>query len=66
MKYILTRDVPITECKWLYRDFAKGEIVYLYNGATYNCISKMGLPFTITLDIEPFFEIPKNAVCEIG
>ena len=65
MKYILTRDILISECKWLERDFAKGEIVYLYEGASYNCISKFGLPFTVELETEPFFEIPKNAVCEI-
>ncbi|CAM4161732.1 hypothetical protein FLAN108750_13465 [Flavobacterium antarcticum] len=62
MKYILTRDVLISECKWLQRDFLKGEILYLYEGATYNCISKRGFPFTESLESSPFFEIPQNAV----
>lgn len=62
MKYILTRDVLVSEYKWLKRDFLKGEILYLYEGATYNCISKNGFPFTKKLDTTPFFEIPKNAV----
>lgn len=62
MKYILTRDVLITECKWLERDFLKREILYLYEGATYNCISKHGFSFSEELNIPPFFEIPKTAV----
>ena len=65
MKYLLTRDVPKSECKWLQRDFQKGEILYLYQDATYNCISKLGLPFSLELKTEPFFEIPKNAVLKI-
>lgn len=62
MKHTLTRDVLGSECKWLKRDFLKGEVVYLFDGATYNCITKNGLPFTIDLDTGPFFELPKNAV----
>ena len=65
MKHILTRDVLQSECKWLKRDFIKGEIIYLFEGATYNCISRNGLPFTIELNTEPFFELPKNAVIEV-
>lgn len=62
MKYILTRDVSIAECKWLKRDFVKGEILHFYKDATYNCISKRGFPFTEEPNVNPFFEIPKNAV----
>jgi hypothetical protein len=62
MKYILTREVLISECKWLNRDFIKGEILYFYEGATYNCISKRGFPFSEKLNEAPFFEIPQNAV----
>lgn len=55
MKYILTRDVLISECKWLHRNFLKAEILYLYDGATYNCISKRGFAFTEVRDVPPFF-----------
>lgn len=65
MKYILIRDVLMSESKWLKRDFQKGEILYLYQDATYNCITKHGLPFTIAKDTVPFFEIPKNAVLQM-
>ena len=65
MKHTLTRDVLQSECKWLKKDFLKGEIVYLFEGATYNCISRNGFPFTIELNTEPFFELPKNAVSEV-
>lgn len=65
MKHTLTRDVLQSECKWLKRDFLKGEIVYLFEGATYNCISKNGLPFTKELNTEPFFELPKNAASKL-
>jgi len=65
MKYILTRDVPIAECKWLKRDFAKGEILHFYEDATYNCNSKHGFPFSEELNRAPFFEIPQNAVTKL-
>ena len=65
MKYILTRDVLISECTWLKRDFLKGEILHLFDGATYNCISKRGFAFTEELDVLPFFEIPQDAVTSL-
>ena len=65
MKFILIRDVSQSECPWLRRDFAPGEIVYLFDGATYNCISKNGLPFTEEAAGKPFFELPKDAVVPV-
>lgn len=65
MKYILTRDVLISECKWLHRNFLKAEILYLYEGSTYNCIGKRGFAFTEVKDVLPFFEIPQNAVTSL-
>lgn len=65
MKYILTRDVLISECKWLKRDFRKAEILHFYEGATYNCIGKRGFPFSEEFNIPPFFEIPQNAVTSL-
>ena len=65
MKFRLSRDVLQTECKWLKRDFKKGEVLYLYEEATYNCISKNGLTFTEKSNSNPFFELPKDAVSEV-
>ncbi|WP_188051104.1 hypothetical protein [Flavobacterium sp. GP15] len=66
MKFILIRDVPQSECKWLKRDYLKGEVLYLYEGATYNCITTRGLPFSEEFDVTPFFELPRNAVASLG
>lgn len=60
--YILLRDVTMQECKWLKRDFQVNEIVHLYNGNTYNCISKNGKPFTEVENEVPFFELPNDAI----
>ena len=65
MKFILIREVSQLECPWLHRNFAIGEIVYLFDGATYNCISKNGLPFTEEAAGKPFFELPKDAVVPV-
>ena len=45
-KYMLTRDVTMSECPWLKRDFKKGETVFVFSGCTYDCISKGGKAFT--------------------
>ena len=66
MKYILIREVLQSECPWLYRNFAKGEIVYFFDGPTYNCISKNGLSFTEKTNDKPFFELPKDAVISVS
>lgn len=65
MKYILIREVLQSECPWLCRNFTKGEIVYFFDGATYSCISKNGLPFTEEAVGKPFFELPKDAVVPV-
>jgi hypothetical protein len=65
MKFRVSRDVLQTECKWLKRDIKKGEVLYLYEKATYNSISKNGLPFTEQSNTNPFFELPKDAVAEL-
>ncbi len=65
MKFILIREVSQSECPWLRRDFALGEIVYLFESATYNCISKNGLPFTNEASGKHFFELPKDAVVPV-
>lgn len=64
-KHKLIRDVKKEECPWLDRDFSEGEVVFLYNGHTYGCISFKGLPFSEVYDQTPFFELPKDAVKQI-
>lgn len=61
-KGILNRDINQTECDWLDRDFKKGETVYKYQGYTYGVISPDGEAFTIVDGIEPFFELPIDAI----
>lgn len=62
-QYTLERDVTTEECSWLKRDYKKGEVVYRYTGATYGCIGS-GVPVTEQEGVEPFFEIPADAVGE--
>jgi hypothetical protein len=62
-KLILTRDVSKKECSWLGKTFKTGDIVNLYEGFTYGCVSDDGE--ACTLDGETFFELPKDALQEI-
>lgn len=59
--FVLVRDVTVQECSWLKRNFKANEVVYLFNGNTYNCISKNGKAFTEKEDTNPFFELPNDA-----
>ena len=61
----LIRDVTIEECGWLERDFKNGDIVYKFNGATYNCISENGIACSEKLNENPFFELPLDSIEEI-
>lgn len=65
-RFILTRDIPKKECNWLDRNYKKGEIVFEYTGYTYGCISNTGKAFSDNYDLEPFFELPNNAVKRYG
>ncbi len=58
----LSRAVTQTECPWLARDFAIGEVVYKYDGHTYGCITHSGEAFTEQPGQLPFFELPYNAI----
>lgn len=58
---VLIRDVTIEECPWLKRDFKTNEVVYRFEGATYNCITKKGKAYTEKEDTNPFFELPNDA-----
>lgn len=62
MKYRLTRDVTRKECDWLERDFKNGEVVYQYNGLTYDCIGSRGTACCAEKDKTPFFELPTDAL----
>ena len=58
----LSRDVTMAECPWLERDYAKGETVVRYTGATYGCIGA-GVACSETGG-NPFFELPRDALAE--
>jgi hypothetical protein len=47
---------------WLHRNIQKGEILNIYLGATYNCISKNGIAATELTDPTYFFEIPVSKI----
>jgi len=65
-KFRLFRDVPISECSWLRRDYKKGEIVYEYPLYTYGCINEeTGIACSENDSESPFFELPKDALIEI-
>jgi hypothetical protein len=59
--YVLVRDITQVECTWLKRDFKINEVVYLYDGHTYNCISRNGKAYTEMEDTNSFFELPNDA-----
>lgn len=59
------RDVTKTECPWLDEDIKKGQEVFRYKNYTYGCISPSGIAVTIMDGVEPFFELPREAVKEI-
>lgn len=61
-KYILTKNINQSDFAHLKRSFSKGEIVYLFEGPTYGCISKNGKAFSETYNENPFFELPIDSV----
>lgn len=61
MLLVLTRDVTMNECRWLLRDYRKGEKLERFTGATYGCISPDGIACREP-SREEFFEIPRNAI----
>jgi uncharacterized Fe-S cluster-containing MiaB family protein len=60
-KFITTRYLPESE-NYSGRAIQKGEIVFRYRGCTYGCISSEGVACTFAPDVEPFFEIPSDAI----
>lgn len=65
--YKIIRVVTVTECPWLERDFAIGDIVCSFDGCTYGVISSSGKAFTEKQG-GPFFELPCNSIelCNCG
>jgi hypothetical protein len=61
----LTRTVTRDECSWLKKDIEKGQIVFLYTGPTYGCVTPGNNAFTYLPNQTPFFELPSDAV-ELG
>jgi hypothetical protein len=62
IEYEITRDVTKEECHWLDETIKAGTTVYLYDGCTYGCISDAGEAVSIVPNVDPFFEIPRNAL----
>ena len=60
-KRIINRVLEADE-NWSGRKIEKGEIVYLYYGVTYGCISSGGVAVTFVEDKAPFFEVPQDAI----
>jgi len=66
-KFELTRRVTKEECSWLERDYEIGETVFKCVQCTYGCIGPAGMAVTKSSDGDyPFFEIPYDALKEIG
>jgi len=62
MRYFkIIREITTTECPWLDRNLKIGEIVALYMGHTYECVSNNGIAVNIK-GIEGFVEIPLDAI----
>lgn len=55
MACVTVRDITRAECTWLTREFRTNEVVYLFDGATYNCISRNGKAYTEIEKYEPIF-----------
>lgn len=64
MKYVLTRDVRISECPWLSFPMRKGATVYAYYGYTYGCITHGGVAVSLVEGETPFFQLPREALAE--
>jgi hypothetical protein len=61
MKQIkILEDLNITDYYWLNRNIQKGEILNIYQGPTYNCISKNGIAAMELNETSYFFEIPTS------
>jgi hypothetical protein len=44
------------------RALKRGEIVYLYDGCTYGCISAGGVAVTFQPSETPFFQVPEDSL----
>jgi hypothetical protein len=61
-KIKILENLYCTDYNWLHRNIKKGEILNVYVGATYNCISKNGIAVTELTDPTYFFEIPISKI----
>lgn len=62
MQGITTRVVTVDECLWLHEDISADTVVYKYTDHTYGCISSSGVAVTFKEGVEPFMELPKDAI----
>jgi hypothetical protein len=61
MRVRVTRDVPASE-NYSGRHVDEGEILHVYNGATYGCVSPFGVALCEVEGEPPFFEFPADAI----
>lgn len=63
-RFVLTKTVDKSIQPWMDDDecYPAGTVVYFYTGCTYGCIGSSGMAVTINPDVEPFFEVPRDAV----
>lgn len=61
----ITRDLSERE-NWSGRALKAGEIVYLYRGHTYGCVTPAGQACTFAPAELPFFEVPLDALGPVG
>ena len=61
-KIKILENLYFTDYNWLHRNIKKGEILNIFIGATYNCISKNGIAATELDNSTYFFEIPISKI----
>ena len=61
-KIKVLEDLNCSTYFWLNRNIKKGEVLLVFEGMTYNCISKNGIAVTELEDTSVFFEVPKTKI----
>lgn len=65
--FIVTRRIDKTEQPWMedHDHVDEGATVYEYDGHTYGCISAGGVAVTFEPNVEPFFQVPSDALKQV-
>ena len=61
-KIKVLEDLNCSTYFWLNRNIKKGEILLVFEGMTYNCISRNGIAVTELTDTSVYFEVPKSKI----